>query len=146
VIANAGFGESLASGIMATETEHGLEETFDRFASAVSRVTGHASTFALALGLVLVWALSGPLFGFSDTWQLVINTGTTVLTFLMVFMIQNSINRDSAALHVKLDELLRVTKEARNSIVGSERLSERELERLRLDEESAAGRGETASD
>jgi low affinity Fe/Cu permease len=131
---------------MATETEHGMEEAFDRFASAVARVTGHAATFALALGLVLVWALSGPLFGFSDTWQLVINTGTTVLTFLMVFMIQNSINRDSAALHVKLDELLRVTKEARNSIVGSERLSERELERLRLDEESAAGRGETASD
>jgi low affinity Fe/Cu permease len=123
---------------MASETEHGLEEAFDRFASAVARVTGHASTFALALGLVLVWAISGPLFGFSDTWQLVINTGTTVLTFLMVFMIQNSLNRDSAALHVKLDELLRVTKEAHNSIIGTERLSERQLERLRLDEESAA--------
>jgi low affinity Fe/Cu permease len=123
---------------MSSHTDAGLEETFDRFASAVARVTGHASTFALALALVLIWAISGPLFGFSDTWQLVINTGTTVLTFLMVFMIQNSLNRDSAALHLKLDELLRVTEEARNSIVGTERLSERELERLRLDEESAA--------
>jgi low affinity Fe/Cu permease len=95
-------------------------------------------TFAIALLLVVAWALSGPVFGFSDTWQLVINTGTTVLTFLMVFMIQNSLNRDSAALHVKLDELLRVTEEARTSLVGAESSSERELERLRAEEEREA--------
>lgn len=123
---------------MASDRGSGWEERFDRFASLVARVTGHATTFALAVLLVAVWAVSGPLFDFSDTWQLVINTGTTVLTFLMVFMIQNSLNRDSAALHVKLDELLRVTTEARNSLVGTERMSERELERLREEEERAA--------
>jgi low affinity Fe/Cu permease len=118
------------------DDDHSLEDSFDRFASTFARLTGHAGAFAAAVALVLVWAISGPVFGFSDTWQLVINTGTTVLTFLMVFVIQNSLNRDSAALHVKLDELIRVTNEARNALMGSEHLSERELERLRRDEES----------
>ncbi len=118
------------------------QERFDRFASGGARLTGHAGAFALAAVVVVAWAVSGPLFGFSDTWQLVINTGTTVLTFLMVFVIQNSLNRDSTALHVKLDELIRVTTEAHNAIVGAERLSGEELERLRDREEESARSGE----
>jgi low affinity Fe/Cu permease len=117
--------------------EHGSTKWFDAFASATARWTGHAGAFAVAFGLVLFWALSGPIFGFSDTWQLVINTTTTVMTFLMVFLIQNSLNRDSLALHVKLDELLRVSKEAHNALIGSERLSEKEIEELEREEESA---------
>jgi len=86
--------------------------------------------FILAVSVVIVWAVSGPLFGFSDTWQLVINTGTTIVTFLMVFLIQNSQNRDSAAIQVKLDELIRVGA-ARNSMVGIEHLTDDELEDIR---------------
>ena len=84
----------------------------------------------MAVGVVVVWAISGPLFGFSDTWQLVINTGTTIVTFLMVFLIQNSQNRDSAAIQVKLDELIRVSA-ARNSMVGIEHLTDDELDDIR---------------
>ena len=84
----------------------------------------------MAAGIVILWAVSGPFFGFSDTWQLVINTGTTIVTFLMVFLIQNSQNRDSAAIQVKLDELIRVS-EARNSLVGIEHLTDDELEDIR---------------
>jgi low affinity Fe/Cu permease len=118
---------------------------FDPFASAVARWAGHAGAFAIAFALILFWALSGPIFGFSNTWQLVINTGTTVLTFLMVFLIQNSLNRDSLALHVKLDELLRVTNEARDALIGSERLSEKEIEELERGEEEAAANSDPAS-
>jgi low affinity Fe/Cu permease len=103
---------------------------FPLFANKASQAAGRASTFALACGVVIVWAVSGPLFGFSDTWQLVINTGTTIVTFLMVFLIQNSQNRDGAAIQVKLDELIR-TSAAQNSMVGIEHLSEEELEDLR---------------
>jgi low affinity Fe/Cu permease len=91
----------------------------------------------LASAVVIVWAVSGPLFGFSDTWQLVINTGTTIVTFLMVFLIQNSQNRDSAAIQVKLDELIRVGS-ARNSLVGIEHLTDDELEELRTKCEARA--------
>jgi low affinity Fe/Cu permease len=115
-----------------------LNNRFDRFASRAARLTGHAVAFGAAVLVTVAWALSGPLFHFSDTWQLVINTGTTVLTFLMVFVIQNSINRDSAAVHVKLDELLRVTEQARNALLGSEDLTEAELEELKHDEERSA--------
>jgi low affinity Fe/Cu permease len=111
---------------------------FDSFASAVARWAGHAGAFAIAFAVVLFWALSGPIFGFSDTWQLVINTATTVLTFLMVFLIQNTLNRDSMALHLKLDELLRVTNEARDALIGAEQLSEREIQRLEHEEQLAA--------
>jgi low affinity Fe/Cu permease len=119
----------------------GWASGFDRFASRAARLTGHAGAFTASALLVVIWAVSGPLFHFSDTWQLVINTGTTVLTFLMVFVIQNTINRDSAAMHLKVDELLRVTQEARNALVGAEVLSGKELERLQ-DEEHRAARSE----
>ncbi|MBN9001387.1 MAG: low affinity iron permease family protein, partial [Rhizobiales bacterium] len=91
---------------------------------------GRASTFILAAAVVVVWAVSGPIFQYSDTWQLVINTGTTIVTFLMVFLIQNSQNRDGAALQVKLDELIRASA-AHNSFVGIEHLSDEELEDIR---------------
>ena len=108
----------------------GVSKFFGDLANKTSLAAGRAPTFILAAGIVIVWAVSGPLFGFSDTWQLVINTGTTIVTFLMVFLIQNSQNRDSAAIQVKLDELIRVS-EARNSLVGIEHLTDDELEDIR---------------
>ena len=107
-----------------------VAKLFGVVANRTSLAAGRASTFILAVLVVLVWALTGPLFGFSDTWQLVINTGTTIITFLMVFLIQNSQNRDSAAIQVKLDELIRASKGARNNLVDLESLSEEELEKL----------------
>lgn len=104
---------------------------FSRVASVVSRFTGHPSAFLLALSVVVVWAITGPLFGFSDTWQLVINTGTTIVTFLMVFLIQSTQNRDTAAVHIKLDELIRAVKGAQNTMIDIEALSEDELAQLR---------------
>jgi low affinity Fe/Cu permease len=103
---------------------------FGELANRTSVAAGRASTFLLAVAVVVVWAISGPVFHFSDTWQLVINTGTTIVTFLMVFLIQNSQNRDSAAIQVKLDELIRVGA-ARNSFVGIEHLSDEELQEIR---------------
>jgi low affinity Fe/Cu permease len=103
---------------------------FARLAKATSREAGRAWVFALALGTIVAWAISGPFFNYSDTWQLVINTGTTIVTFLMVFLIQNSQNRDSAAIQVKLDELIRVSK-ANNSFMGLEQLTDEEVEEVR---------------
>jgi low affinity Fe/Cu permease len=117
---------------------------FGNLANKTSLAAGRASTFILAVGVVIVWAVSGPLFGFSDTWQLVINTGTTIVTFLMVFLIQNSQNRDSAAMQVKLDELIRVGA-ARNSMVGIEHLTDDELQDIRTRCEARA-RAEKAGD
>ena len=104
---------------------------FTRFAKATSRVTGRPAAFILAVGVILAWLVTGPLFRFSDTWQLVINTGTTIITFLMVFLIQNTQNRDAEALQVKLDELLRATDGAHNALLDLEELEERELDQIR---------------
>ena len=105
-------------------------KVFTKFAGAVARATGKPLTFALSVALIILWAVTGPFFGFSDTWQLVINTGTTIVTFLMVFLIQNTQNRDGAAIQTKLDELIRASA-AQNLFVGIERLTEEELEELR---------------
>jgi low affinity Fe/Cu permease len=103
---------------------------FTRLAKATARVTGRPSAFILAVGVILAWLATGPLFRFSDTWQLVINTGTTIITFLMVFLIQATQNRDAEAVQVKLDELLRATAGAHNALLDLEQLEERELDMI----------------
>jgi low affinity Fe/Cu permease len=107
-----------------------MERTFNRMAEAVSRATGRPWAFAICLAAVILWAASGPVFHFSETWQLVINTGTTIVTFLMVFLIQNTQNRDGAAIQAKLDELIRAG-EGKNSFIGIEHLTEAEVEEFR---------------
>lgn len=107
-----------------------MNDLFRRFAQSVARISGEAYTFLVALVVIIVWVVTGPLFAYSDTWQLVINTGTTIVTFLMVFVVQNTQNRDNQALQLKLDELLRSTRNARNSFVDIEELPDEELDRL----------------
>jgi low affinity Fe/Cu permease len=119
-----------------------MNRRFARFATAASDVLGHASVFILALLLVLLWAASGPVFGFSDTWQLVINTATTISTGLMVFIIQNTQNRDARAIHVKLDELLRAVGGARSSLANAEDRTEEELKDLKQELLTACEAGE----
>jgi low affinity Fe/Cu permease len=103
---------------------------FDRFASAISERAGHPAAFAAAVGVLSLWLLSGPLLGFTDTWQLIINTSTTIVTFLMVFLIQHSENKSSRALQMKLDELIAVTTKASNRLIDIEDLSDEELDKL----------------
>ena len=103
---------------------------FGDVANTTAQAAGRATTFILAAGVIVVWGITGPIFKYSDTWQLVINTGTTIVTFLMVFLIQNSQNRDSAAIQVKLDELIRAST-VRNAFIGIEHLTDEELEKIR---------------
>jgi len=116
----------------------GNQSAFMRLAKKASTFTGRPACFALALGTILVWAIAGPMFGFSDTWQLVINTGTTIITFLMVFLIQNTQNRDTEAMQIKLDELIRVSRSANNALLDLEELEEKELDDLRAHYEGMA--------
>ncbi len=111
---------------------------FTRFAKWTAHVTGSPGSFATAAAIILVWAITGPLFKFSDTWQLVINTGTTIVTFLMVFLIQATQNRDSEALQIKLDELIRATKGAHLILLDLEELEEKQLDRIRESYEQLA--------
>ena len=104
---------------------------YSRFANQIARLSGRPKTFALAAAVIAVWLITGPLFDFSDTWQLVINTGTTIVTFLMVFLIQNTQNRDSEALQIKIDELIRATKGAHNALLDLEELEQDSLDEFR---------------
>ena len=120
-----------------------MDHFFTLFASRVSAIAGQPLAFVGALMVVVVWGLTGPVFGFSDTWQLVINTGTTIVTFLMVFLIQNSQNRDAAAMQAKLDELLRAVGKARSQFIGIEHLTDTQIEEIRdaLEAEAGSRRG-----
>ena len=106
-------------------------DVFSQFSHKISHLAGRPATFALACGLIVAWAVSGPLFGFSETWQLVINTATTIITFLMVFVLQNTQNRDGEAVQAKLDELIYAIKEADNAFVEAEKLGDEDLHALR---------------
>jgi low affinity Fe/Cu permease len=108
-----------------------IANSFNRFAKWTARTAGHPSTFGVAVAVIVVWAITGPIFGFSDSWQLVINTATTIVTFLMVFLIQNTQNRDSTAMQIKLDELIRAEKGAHNELVDLEDMTEQELEQMK---------------
>jgi len=123
-----------------------FDRTFTNASNAVSRAAGAPSAFLICTIVVIVWAISGPFFGFSDTWQLVINTGTTIVTFLMVFLIQNTQNRDGAAIQAKLDELIRASA-SRNEFIGIEHLTQAEVEEFRLkcaEKAAAAAAGDQA--
>jgi low affinity Fe/Cu permease len=115
-----------------------VTKLFSRVAKWTAHATGHPAAFGIAALIIVVWAVTGPLFGFSDTWQLIINTGTTIATFLMVFLIQNTQNRDTAALQLKLDELIRVTDGAHNALLDLEELTEDEQSRVRTRYEEIA--------
>ena len=106
---------------------------FGRLARLTAHAMGQPVAFGTALAIIILWAISGPIFGFSDTWQLIINTGTTIITFLMVFIIQNTQNRDAEAMHIKLDELIRAMDQAQNALLNLEELEEEDLERIRAD-------------
>lgn len=116
-----------------------MDRFFTRVSTSVAAAVGQPWAFVLALVSIVLWGFSGPIFGFSDTWQLVVNTSTTIITFLMVFIIQNSQNRDAAAMQAKLDELIRAVAKARNQFIGIEHMTERELEEIRAALEVEAG-------
>jgi low affinity Fe/Cu permease len=117
---------------------HNKKGVFTRLAETIAWLAGSSWAFLVALGMVIVWGVTGPIFGFSNTWQLVINTGTTIITFLMVFLIQNSQNRDTTAIHLKLDEIIRAMPDAETALLDLEELSEDELRAIRKDYEKLA--------
>ena len=119
-----------------------MNNFFEKFANVTSRAMGRPMTFVLCVLLILAWAVSGPFFHFSDTWQLVINTGTTIITFLMVFLIQNSQNREGEALQAKLDEVIRALDKAQNQFIGLERRAEQEIHEMREANEAEAHAGD----
>lgn len=112
-------------------SEHTNPPLFERFSNKITQVTGSSAAFAIATSTVIIWAVSGPFFNYSEYWQLMINTGTTIITFLMVFLIQKSQNKDSKAIQLKLNELIAATRGASNRLVGAEDLTEQELDELR---------------
>ena len=114
---------------------------YSQFAKSAARYCGRPRVFVLAVLVIAIWIVTGPIFGFSDTWQLVINTGTTIITFLMVFLIQNTQNRDNDILHIKIDELLRVSKDAQNAVLSLDGLDRKELEKLRQEYRSIGQAG-----
>jgi low affinity Fe/Cu permease len=114
------------------------KSNFARFATATARAAGRPVTFVIAVVSIVIWAVTGPLFAFSDTWQLVVNTATTIITFLMVFLIQNTQNRDAEAMHIKLDELIRAVRGAQNTLLDLEELDDVELDRIRATYEELA--------
>jgi low affinity Fe/Cu permease len=116
-----------------------MDRFFTWFAGRIAAFAGQPAAFVIALGLILVWGVTGPVFHYSDTWQLVINTATTIITFLMVFLIQNSQNRDAAAMQAKLDELLRVVPDARPAFIGIEHLTDAQIEEIRAALERETG-------
>ncbi|WP_158927104.1 low affinity iron permease family protein [Acidisphaera sp. S103] len=136
------------SGDGPSKKDHHGSALFSEIALWASRQCGRASTFIVACVAIVVWAVTGPVFNYSDTWQLVINTGTTIVTFLMVFLIQNTQNRDMSALHLKLDELIRVNQDARNKLLDLEDLTEEELDQLKGTFSNLAGNapGKAAGD
>src|ERR1700722_10397596 len=113
---------------LAVEREATMNDWFHRFATSAAQMVGRSYAFIVVVTVLVLWASTGPLFQFSDTWQLVINTGTTIVTFLMVFLIQNTQNRDTEALQLKIDELIRVTEQARNRLITLEDLTEEEMD------------------
>jgi low affinity Fe/Cu permease len=128
-----------------------MQQAFTRIATKISTAAGQPLTFGIAIGVIFVWATTGPLFHFSDTWQLIVNTGTTIITFLMVFLIQNSQNRDAAAMQAKLDELLRAVDKAREQFIGIEHLTDHQIELIRAAlerhaKELSSSKQETADD
>jgi low affinity Fe/Cu permease len=116
-----------------------MYRAFNAIASRIAAFAGRPLAFVLALATVIVWAITGPLFGFSEVWQLVINTGTTIVTFLMIFLVQNSQNRDAAAIQAKLDEIIRAVTEARDQFIGIEHLTDKEIEQVRAELEREFG-------
>jgi len=119
-----------------------MDRWFTHIAGKLASAVGQPLAFVVALTAIILWAASGPIFGFSDTWQLIVNTTTTIITFLMVFLIQNAQNRDAASMQSKLDELIRSHREARNEYIGIEHLTEKELEKIRADLEQECDEGE----
>jgi low affinity Fe/Cu permease len=119
-----------------------MKDLFHRIAQKTSEAVGSAWAFMIAIAIIVSWGLSGPIFGFSDTWQLIINTGTTIVTFLMVFLIQNTQNRDAKVIHLKLDELIHATKKARDHLVDLEDLTDDEIKELEEEFRRLRERGE----